>query len=186
LASLLLACVVVLSHRAVLAQPVGKDALCPDAALTLTLHWDESGRDWELHLIRPGGRINDNASDCTWTSCIGQSPDWGRIGDDSDDPHKDRDETGPLGPEQICLGELEQGTYSVLVEHWSSGGSPAADGYVVIELGETTYVSEIADLPPHHVWTAATIDWPSGDVQLSTESVDCSAQWSGGCQMALP
>jgi len=54
---------------------------CTDADIQITLGWDDLGQDYELHLVKPGGRINDNATDCTWTSCINQGPDWGVQGD---------------------------------------------------------------------------------------------------------
>jgi hypothetical protein len=152
----------------------------------ITLQWDDRGRDWELHLIRPGGRINDDASDCTWTSCISEAPDWGQAGVSVDNPRKDTDDTGAGGTERICLPQPAPGLYTILVEHWSSGGSPAADGFVTIEVDGETYVTEVADLVPHHVWTAATVEWPPGQVEIFTDTTDCSAAWSGGCQLPLP
>jgi len=159
---------------------------CEQATFDLTLAWDGIGQDWELHLIRPGGRINDDASDCTWTSCIHASPDWGVQGELRDNPRKDADITGSNGPERICLSGPEPGVYTILVEHWSASGSPLSDGNVRFRVSGVESVSEVTDLPPHHVWTAGTIEWPSGVVTVGTDVVDCSASWSGGCQMALP
>src|SRR5687768_3351479 len=47
------------------------------AEIAVDMHWDDLGLDWELHLVKPGGRINDALTDCTWTTCIYSSPDWG-------------------------------------------------------------------------------------------------------------
>ena len=33
---------------------------CLSADIQITLSWDDKGRDFELHLIKAGGRINDN------------------------------------------------------------------------------------------------------------------------------
>jgi hypothetical protein len=160
---------------------------CVAADIRLTLSWDSIGLDWELHLIKPGGRINDNATDCTWTSCISSSPDWGVQGDSSDDPSKDIDNTGPFGPENIFLAKPESGTYTVMVEHWSSGGDPQSDGQVVINiLGQPSIVLTTENLPPFSVWTVATIEWPGGTVTPSQDVFDCTDSWSGGCTSDIP
>jgi uncharacterized protein YfaP (DUF2135 family) len=159
---------------------------CAPADITATVQWDDLGRDWELHLIKPGGHINDNATDCTWTSCIGSSPDWGVLGDPADNPHKDIDNTGAYGPENIWLAGPEPGTYTVMVEHWNSGGSPLSDGFVTLNVAGKVYTIAIQDLAPSHVWTAATIDWPSGTVTTSQTIYDCSANWSSGCKAVIP
>ena len=165
-------------------QIVTKD--CVQADIRLTLTWDANGSDFELHLIKEGGRINDNATDCTWTSCIGQGPDWGVMGDTSDDPRKDVDNTGNYGPENIFYAKPEAGRYTVMVEHWGAG-TPDADGQVTINLiDEQPTTIDITNLTSHHVFTAATIDWPSKKVTPVASDHDCTANWSGGCLDAIP
>ncbi|MBI5495934.1 MAG: hypothetical protein HY904_12995 [Deltaproteobacteria bacterium] len=157
---------------------------CTKMDLRITILWDAIGRDWELHLIRPGGRINDSVSDCTWTTCINGSPDWGRPADPSDDPHKDVDDVTAFGPESIYLPELETGVYTVMVEHWNASGDPASDGQAIINLAGQTRVFTLSDLAPMRVWTVATID---GTTVTEGGAVhDCSANWSGGCRDAIP
>jgi hypothetical protein len=159
---------------------------CVDADLRVTLLWDDVGIDWELHLIKPGGQINDDATDCTWTSCVHSAPDWGVAGDPADDPHKDIDWLGAYGPENIWLDQPENGTYTIMVEHWNSAGSASSDGRVIINLYGKLVVVEIADLAPWSVWTAATIQWPDSIVTLGSAIYDCSAEWDRGCTAALP
>ncbi|HTJ42018.1 MAG TPA: hypothetical protein VL463_07960 [Kofleriaceae bacterium] len=159
---------------------------CTPSDFTITVQWDAIGRDWELHLIRPGGKINDNATDCTWTSCIGSSPDWGVVGDATDDPHKDIDNTGAYGPENVWLSKPETGTYTVMVEHWNGGGDPSSDGFVTLNIAGTPHTIAIQDLAPYRVWTAATIDWPGGAVHTTQDVHDCSANWSSGCRDPIP
>lgn len=160
---------------------------CVDPDIRVTLTWDAIGDDWELHLIKPGGRINDHATDCTWDSCISDSPDWGEVGDPSDDPHKDVDNTGAYGPENIWLAGPETGTYTVMVEHWGSGGDPLSDGSVIFNVaGQPITVVDTQDLPPSWVWTAGTIEFPGGSVTPSTERYNCTGNWSGGCNDAIP
>lgn len=159
---------------------------CTASDFTITVQWDAIGRDWELHLIKPGGKINDNATDCTWTSCISGSPDWGVVGDATDDPHKDIDNTGAYGPENIWLSKPENGTYTVMVEHWNGAGSPMSDGFVTLNVAGHPFTVAIQDLAPFHVWTAATIEWPSGTVTTSHANYDCSGNWSSGCRDSIP
>lgn len=160
------------------------DCVKPD--IRLTVSWDALGDDWELHLIKQGGQINDNATDCTWTSCISGSPDWGVQSDDSDDPHKDVDDTDAYGPENIWLAKPETGTYTVMVEHWGTG-TPQSDGQVMINLaGKPPVVVSMENLAPRHVWTVATIDWPAGVVTTSQDVYDCSGSWNSGCTADIP
>ena len=159
-------------------------ATCVTADITATIQWDDLGLDWELHLVKPGGRINDPATDCTWTTCISSSPDWGVPGDPSDDPHKDIDNTGNYGPENIWLAGPETGRYTVLVEHW--GGGQPSSGFVTLNVGGQVHTVAITGLVSRHVWTAATIDWPAGTVTTSQATFDCTASWSSGCTAVLP
>jgi hypothetical protein len=158
---------------------------CVEADIRVTLSWDGLGRDWELHLVKPGGRINDPATDCTWDTCIGARPDWGVQGDATDDPKKDVDNTGDYGPENIFLARPEAGVYTVLVEHWG-GGDPMSDGQVIFNVGGEVTVARIENLAPMHVWTAGTIRWPEKTVTTGTTIFDCSAMWGGGCNAPLP
>lgn len=158
---------------------------CIPADIRVTLSWDALGRDWELHLVKPGGRINDSVTDCTWTTCIGARPDWGVQGDPLDDPKKDVDNTGDFGPENIFLARPETGVYTVLVEHWGSG-DPMSDGQVVFNVGGVVTIARIENLAPEHVWTAGTIRWPEKTVTTGTNIYDCTAMWSGGCTAPLP
>jgi hypothetical protein len=159
-------------------------AACTKMDLRLTILWDETGRDWELHLIKPGGQINNNLSDCTWTSCINSSPDWGVPGDPTDDPKKDVDDLTGFGPESIYLPSLEMGNYTVMVEHWNTSGSITSDGQAIINLGGASYVIPVMDLAPMHVWTVGTIN---GNVFTPGGAIhDCSANWSLGCRDVLP
>jgi hypothetical protein len=160
---------------------------CTEPDIRITMGWDELGLDWELHLIKPGGKINDNATDCTWTSCIGTAPDWGVQGSTADDPTKDVDNTGNFGPENILLSGPEPGTYTVMVEHWNGGGSPMSDGTVILNVaGKPIVVQQTMDLAPFHVWTAATITYPGGIIPPSSAIYDCSANWSSGCRDSIP
>ena len=159
---------------------------CVDADIRVTLTWDALGYDFELHLVKQGCKINDGTNDCTWTTCIGGSLDWGVVGDATDNPSKDVDNTGNYGPENIFYPQPEDGTYTVLVEHWGAGMADA-DGQVTINLlGEAPVVIDIQNLASHNVFTAGTIEWPSKVVTVAGDIHDCTANWSGGCLDPLP
>jgi hypothetical protein len=156
---------------------------CTKAELRLTIVWDELGDDWELHLIKPGGTINDADTDCTWNTCRSVQPDWGVIGDTTDDPKKDVDDLDTYGPESIYLPRLETGEYTIMVEHWGPG-DPGSDGRLFINAAGQLIIVEKHNLPYMSVWKAATVS--GGTVETSQEVYDCSADWSGGCRAQLP
>ncbi len=155
---------------------------CADVDIQLTLTWDAAGLDWELHLIKEGGQINDNATDCTWTS---MNPDWGVVGDATDNPRKDVDDTGAYGPENIYYSNPENGTYTVMVEHWKNG-SPDSDGELILNVAGALTIIPITDLAFMHVRTVATIAWPSGIVTPMNVDYDCSGTWNSGCKADIP
>lgn len=177
----------------VFCNPSGTDVLtyqvttnsCTEPDLRATIVWDALGDDWELHVIKPGGRINDNPTDCTWTSCIPTGPDWGVIGDPTDNPAKDVDDVDGYGPENIILSRPEAGTFTVMVEHWGPG-DPGSDGYVILNVRGQTYVLDLIDFAPQFVRTAFTVSFPSGAVATSTVIHDCRSNWSGGCRDPIP
>jgi uncharacterized protein YfaP (DUF2135 family) len=164
---------------------------CGVPDLQVSLAWDALGLDWELHLIRQGGRINDNTgkTDCTWTTCISSHPDWGVQGDPYDDPSKDVDDTSTYGPENIFLNRPEAITYTVMVEHWGAG-QPQSSGTVTLNLkGQPPMVIAKNGLVSHHVWKVATIAYSQGGTAVVTpfqDDIDCTGSWSGGCTLAIP
>ena len=159
---------------------------CTDEGMRITLTWDDLGRDFELHLIREGGTINDGTNDCTWTTCLNGNLDWGEAGNTADNPSKDVDNTGAYGPENIVYSTPADGIYTVMVEHWNSSGSPDADGQVILNVKGHTTVANVENLAPHNVWMVGTIAWPSGEVTLDGSIHDCSANWSSGCLDEIP
>lgn len=161
---------------------------CERADLRATLSWGVGANDLEMHLIRAGGKINNgdgSANDCTWTSCIApRSPDWGAPGQTVDNPRKDLDWTRDRGAENIYLVRAERGTYRLMVEYWGGGGP--ASPTVTLNLGGKTQVHSIPQLLPRQVWSAASIAWPEGKVDLHSEVIDCSRAWRDGCRLPIP
>lgn len=159
---------------------------CTEPDLRITIAWDELGDDWELHLIREGGHINEAANDCTWTTCLSGGLDWGVAGDPVDDPLKDVDDVDGYGPENITLQSPAAGAYTLMVEHWGTG-TPGSDGTATLNvLGRPPIVVPIVDLSPRWVRTVATVTFPGGAVVQSTQVHDCTMNWSGGCRDLIP
>ena len=83
------------------------------------------------------------------------------------------------------MADPEVGTYTVMVEHWGAG-QPGSSGHVTVDVGGNVTTVDMNGLASHHVWTVATIVWPSGVVTPSQVTFDCSTSWSSGCTAQLP
>jgi len=158
---------------------------CLEGGLHVTLSWGAGASDLELHLVREGAHINDPIDDCTWTTCVSSSPNWGDPADTTDDPHKDIDWLSDNGVENIELAKLEPIRYGVLVEYWGTGGPIAAD-IVVNAFGAVTQATS-PTMSPQTVWVVGTIDARTQLVALQEGAlVDCASAWESGCRLPIP
>ncbi len=147
--------------------------------LRVTLSWGEEASDMELHLINPMGRINDRANDCTWFTCMSGALDWGVMGDATDNPTKDIDDTGTLGPENIFLESAPSGMYDIMVEYWGSG--PPAGATVAIAINETTVATlDVTDFKESHVWHVGRVVFPTGRFIETNRIINCEMDWQTG------
>lgn len=157
--------------------------------LRVTLSWDATSRDMELHLLRARGRLNDPLDDCTWFTCMGAGGlDWGTPGDPSDNPTKDIDNVGALGPENVFLERAPAGTYHVVVEYWGSGLPSTSDVDVTVRERTVARVHR-AGLPVHSVWYVGTVTFPAGTFARVDTLTPCDASWMArtrGCDLPLP
>src|SRR6185369_6240273 len=124
--------------------------MCVTRDLQVTLSWGASANDMELHLVRAPAHINDATGDCTWFTCMSVSPDWGVVGDATDDPHKDVDNTSTFGPENIFLTRAGDGSYEVMVEYWGSGTPDTSE--IAITLGGATIWRGTKLMSLYDVW----------------------------------
>jgi hypothetical protein len=83
--------------------------------ITVTLSWNTTQTDFDLHLVRAGGAPFDGTNDCYYAS---KNPDWGAANDPTDDPFLDRDETEGMGPEQINLDNPVEELFDVFVHFY--------------------------------------------------------------------
>jgi hypothetical protein len=161
---------------------------CGGRDVQITLAWGATSRDQELHLVREGSRINDMTGDCTWFTCVSISPDWGVLGDPTDDPHKDVDWTGTFGPENVFLSRAAPGRYEVMVEYWGSGTADSPSVTITLD-GRTIWMGAHA-MNVHDVWDVGTITFPGGTFTPVDTIIPCESAWhaggSRGCALAIP
>lgn len=157
--------------------------------LRVTLSWDELARDMELHLLRAPHALNSTTDDCTWFTCMGSAGlDWGVAGDAHDNPTKDIDNTGTLGPENVFLERATAGTYHVMVEYWGSGEPSTSDVDVTIRERTVARLRHTM-LPVHSVWYVGTVSFPAGTFTPVDSVTPCASNWMAstrGCDLPLP
>lgn len=141
--------------------------------LEVLLKWNIR-TDVDLHMVQPGGRIGDygggNTGTSTGTDCstFNRTPDWGLLGDDSDDPALDIDVVNARGPEIISMNDPEvSDVYRVFAHYCDSRNRQVAvdvtfeiyvEGQVIQTIPETGRTFSLA---PGELWEAATIRWVS-------------------------
>jgi hypothetical protein len=159
---------VVENDRCLMSEPCTVEVQAiPNENLWIEMHWEHSGDDMDLHLIRNNGAY-ESEMDCYYGNCV--PDDYGSIlswGEEEANPRLDLDDIEGTGPENINIEEPAQGVYSVVVHDFPSsvyeGDNDVTirihlDGEVVLEqtktiTGEDKYVP------------FALIEWPSKLVQ---------------------
>jgi hypothetical protein len=123
-----------------------------------------SGTDVNLHFLHAGrGCWNDVPYDCHWQN---PEPDWGVVGDDSDNPLLQSDDRDGWGPENITLNNPETAIYRVGVDYrdaWDFG--PSNVTVRVFVGGSIRFERTRLAMTPDTFWEVADIEWPSGDVR---------------------
>jgi len=96
--------------------------------LMLTLSWNTSGTDVDLHLVRQSPGNFGGALDCYYHN---KRPDWGGS---EHSPALDIDDTNGYGPENIVVSKLRDGKYFVIVDYFSDGGRGASDASLTMRI----------------------------------------------------
>jgi len=123
----------------------------------IQLYWPLLGADVDLHFIRPGGEYWSIPDDCHWRN---MNPDWGVLGDPTDDPKLDVDCITTCTLENIVLSRPVTGTYSVKVHYYSDHdlGPTTASVRVWVQGVRHDFAAYLVD---DQVWSVCTIEWPS-------------------------
>ncbi len=138
------------------------EAVRPD--LQVTLDWDTTRADLDLHLLSPGGAYFDSSDCFSWNP----NPDWGQPELATDDPALLADADGEgVGPyrEQISLAEPADGTYRLLVHYYADHG--AALGGDALGAGELSLSVEISGQEVDRVEPTMTLH--EGDVLIAAD-----------------
>ncbi|MFN7131862.1 MAG: PKD domain-containing protein [Myxococcales bacterium] len=149
-----------------LSAPVLKDVIAkPAQQLLVEVVWNNYDADIDLHMV-PDGEDFFSARDCYFAQGH-RSPDWGVIGDPSDDPSLDRDDLTGFGPEIIGYPNPANGKYRVMAHYYSDHGSKNPRTEVTIRVYQFGVVkSEMRKWLDKggQKWVALTVEWPSGTV----------------------
>ena len=127
----------------------------PVQSLVVELVWDQIPPDLDLHFLQAGAQLQ-SAGDCFWGS---PDPAFG--------PHHGGDKLTGYGPETVSWKTPTAGTYGIEVVYASAhdAASPATTAQIRI-YAQGVLVADLAHAFSHagEVWTAGTVDWPSGHV----------------------
>ena len=112
---------------------------------------------------------NDGTGDaCWWRRCSGRdcywggrNPDWGGLGDETDDPSLDIDCTDGCRAENINLNHPEQGIYTIMVNYYEPNKSWTDATVRIFFKGDIEPTAEFTTRMwnPCDTWNVALIDW---------------------------
>jgi hypothetical protein len=149
-------------------QPARKTIVAsPAQKLLIELFWDNMGTDLDLHLLRtPSTRVGLVPDDVFYQN---KKPDWGVMGDATDDPELSRDALTGYGPEVFGWVNPVDGTYRIAVafEQDYGLGSMARASRATVRVYQygilkAELVRTMAER--NEVWLVADVVWPSGEV----------------------
>lgn len=131
---------------------------------------DTTGSDVDLHMLHPRGQRWSTQLDCYYAN---PNPDWGMVGDPSDNPALDLDDINGAGPENITLDNPENtddlgAPYKVGVDYYREESLSSFTGYgpsyVTIRIYLGGQLAWSNDTPKelqrtHDFWEVAQIIW---------------------------
>ena len=135
----------------------------PAQKLLVEMFWDNAGTDVDLHVLRTvSALINTPPDDCFYQN---RTPDWGVVGDATDDPELVRDALTGYGPEVFGYVEPIATTYRIVPVLQNTLLSPTPDSKVTVRVylfgvlkAEVSKTLSTAG----EVWKALDVTWPSG------------------------
>jgi hypothetical protein len=139
----------------------------PAQKLLVEMFWDNAGTDIDLHVVRN----NHSALFITPDDCYYQNrtPDWGLVGDTSDDPQLVRDALTGYGPEVFGYVNPVNGTYRVQAYFQNTLASPTPASMVTVRVyqygvlkAETSRTLTVEQ----EIWKVLDIEWPTGNVTV--------------------
>jgi len=132
------------------------------------LTWDTTPTDLDLHLLQGSAPLFDFIGDCNYCN---MTPEWG-TSSYSDNPSLDWDVTDGYGPELATIEAPAPGRYVLKAHYYGENGSPSCMGdcpdstatmKIYLDGEEKASITGVLS-NQGDVWTAAEIDWPSGNI----------------------
>jgi hypothetical protein len=150
-------------------------------AMSAVLTWDTNLTDVDLQLVRPNAQPFDQPGACYWRS---SQPDWGVVGDTSDNPFLDVDDTDGRGPENINLSTAASGTYRVYVHFWASPFGLPTRASVQVFVGGMSQGTLTRSIRCNELWLVGEITWDAASSTGTFRRVDTSMPTteSPGCR----
>lgn len=135
----------------------------PADDLVFEVVWDHDRTDLDIHLLVSGAELY-SGRDCYYGN---PNPDFGTIGDGTDDPRLTRDVLAGFGPERIVYSDPPEGSFDLVVVFAKTNG--AADPLTRATVRVYVYGILAAELTremsfPDERWDALTIEWPSATI----------------------
>jgi hypothetical protein len=138
----------------------------PAQKLLIELFWDNPGTDLDLHVLRtPDSLLFTPPDDCFYQN---RTPDWGVVGDPSDDPELVRDALTGFGPEVFGYVNPIDSTFRVFVVFQNDllSPTPASRATVRVYVYGVLKAELSRTLPARDtIWEVADVTWPSGEVR---------------------
>jgi PKD repeat protein len=126
--------------------------------LEVEVTWNQSV-DIDLHVIAPGGAYYQD-SDCYFAN---PAPEWGVVGDITDNPLLDVDDDQGGGPERVVLQRPLDDVYTIMVEYYNDRNeASAASVPTLVVRAEGQEVARVVGPTlsgEGRVWIAGTLDW---------------------------
>lgn len=139
----------------------------PAQKLLVEMFWDNPGTDLDLHVLRNNmALLNTVPDDCYYQN---RTPDWGVMGDTTDDPELIRDALTGYGPEVFGYVNPVDSTYRVAVKYENEllSQMPASRVTVRVYLFGILKAEASRVLQQRgDIWEVADVTWPSGDVTV--------------------
>ena len=139
----------------------------PAQKLLVEMFWDNPNTDLDLHVLRnPMSLLNVLPDDCFYQN---RTPDWGVVGDATDDPLFVRDALTGYGPEVFGYVNPVDGTYRVAVQYENELLSPMPSSRVTVRVYHFGILKAEASKTLEHrgnIWEVVDVTWPSGDVTV--------------------
>lgn len=139
----------------------------PAQKLLIEMFWDNAGTDVDLHVLRNSQALLFTApDDCHYQN---RTPDWGVLGDATDNPELVRDALTGYGPEVFGYVNPVDSSYRIISVLQNDLLSPMPASKVTVRVYLfgvlKAEVSRTLDRSGA-IWEVADVTWPSGDITV--------------------